>query len=491
MSNDRNRIHFIAIFMVVCGFILGVRDALFRELWFDEALTIGEFMYLPTIAAVYRNYVIPNNHIIYTIFLKFWNELYPSGLSLDFYWRLFTVLSAAITVGVIFERWRKRYGIITLALVLFAFSYSLPFEIYSTAVRGYMLSMLWIVLSVEFARSWVQKPDWRAGAGYFIFCLLAVGTISSNLLALAGIVIFFFPYFGFKKVFKWKFIYLAAAPLAATALFYLPLSQKIAGILRTREGWGSGLDVIRVVYSSFAIAFLPLIIVAAAGGIIYLSRVKNRKFLWTLLILLVPLPVVFLRSPAPFPRVFITLWPLWILLLCAGLRHFMASCRVWNKQLIMAGFLLAASIGWGMFCHNYRGFLAKAFHGEQHLDDFFNPYYMAPEYKPWSLIQKIKKVAGENEIPVYLSFNAEPYVIMLYGRMAGINPDRWIFDKPNPRAKVLSLAPGTWILIKTIELKRGELENIKKRFGIKTEPLFQNGVYSAFQIVNQVQQLKR
>ena len=135
--NDRNRIHFIAIFMVVCGFILGVRDALFRELWFDEALTIGEFMYLPTIAAVYRNYVIPNNHIIYTIFLKFWNELYPSGLSLDFYWRLFTVLTAAVTVGVIFERWRKRYGIITLALVLFAFSYSLPFEIYSTAVREY------------------------------------------------------------------------------------------------------------------------------------------------------------------------------------------------------------------------------------------------------------------------------------------------------------------------------------------------------------------
>jgi hypothetical protein len=483
--NDRNRIHFIAIFVVVCGFILGVRGALFRELWFDEALTIGEFMYLPTIGAVYRNYVIPNNHIVYTIFLKFWNELYISGLSLDFYWRLFTVFTAAITVAVIFQRWRKRYGIITLALVLFAFSYSLPFEIYSTAVRGYMLSMLWIVLSLEFARAWVHKPDWRAGAGYFIFCLLAVGTIPSNLLALAGIVIFFFPYFGFKKIFTWKFIYLAAAPLAVTALFYLPLSQRIAGILQAREGWDSGLDVIRVVYSSFVIAFLPLIIAAVAGGIIYLRRVKNRIFLWTLLILLIPLPAVFLRSPAPFPRVFITLWPLWILLLCAGLRHFMASCRVMNKQLIMAGFLLVASIGWGILCHNYSALLGRVFHEEQHLDDFFNPYYMAPEYKPWSLIQKVKELAGENEIPVYLSFNAEPYVIMLYGRMAGIKPTRWIFDKPRPNGKVLSLSAGTWILIKTIELRRGELENIKRRFGIKTiKPLFQNGVYSAFEIVN-------
>ncbi len=118
--NDRKRIYLIAIFIVLCGFILGVREALFRELWFDEALTIGEFMQLPTIGAIYRNYVIPNNHIVYTIFLKLWNELYPSNLSLDFYWRIFTALTAAITVAVIFERWRRRYGIITVALVLFA-----------------------------------------------------------------------------------------------------------------------------------------------------------------------------------------------------------------------------------------------------------------------------------------------------------------------------------------------------------------------------------
>jgi len=149
----------------------------------------------------------------------------------------------------------------------------------------------------------------------------------------------------------------------------------------------------------------------------------------------------------------------------------------------MAGFLLAASIGWGMFCHNYRASLAKAFHGEQHLDDFFNPYYMAPEHKPWSLIQKVKKVAGENEIPVFLSFNAEPCVIMLYSRMAGIKTINWIFDRP--RYKLASLSYGTWIVC-----KKNEIDGIKKRFGIKTKPLFQNGVYSAFQIVNQVQQLK-
>lgn len=479
IMNDRKRIQLIALFVVVCGFILGVRDALFRELWFDEALTIGEFMYLPTVGDIYRNYVIPNNHIVYTICLRFWNDLNISNFSLDFYWRLFTVLTAALTIIVMFERWRKRYGMITLALVLFAFSYSLPFEIYSTAIRGYMLSMLWVVLSVEFARGWVFKPDWRSGAGYFIFSLLAVGTIPSNLLPLGGIVIFFFPYFGFKKVFKWKFIYLAVAPLAATALFYLPLSQRVAGMLKLNEGWNSGFAVARVVYSSFVIAFLPLIVAALAGGIIYFRRAKSWKFLWPLLILLIPLPVIFLRNPAPFPRVFTALWPIWILLLCAGVRHFMASCRVVNKQLFFTVFLLAASIGWGMLCHNYNGLLGRVFHGEKHLDDFFAPYYMTLEHRPIRLIQKIKRLSGDNEIPVYLSFNAEPCVITLYSRMAGINTINWIFDRP--RYKLESLPCGVWVVC-----KKDEIDGIKKRFGIKTRFLFQNGFYSVFQVINKI-----
>ncbi|MDD5596878.1 MAG: hypothetical protein PHV82_02970, partial [Victivallaceae bacterium] len=361
-SKKRIRINLLALFVVVCGFIPGVRDALFRDLWFDEALTAGEFMQLP-FGAVYRNYVIPNNQIIYTICLKLWNELYPGNLSVDMYWRLFTVLCAALTVAVICFRWRKRYGLLAPVLVVFAFCCSLPFAIYATAVRGYMLSMLWIVLSLEAARIRVFKPNWRTGAAYFVFSLLAVGTIPSNLLALGAIVIFLFPYFGFKKILKWKFIYLAAAPLLATALFYLPISRRVAQILKLHEGWDSSFAVLGMVYSSFSVAFLPLLVAALAGAVIYFRKRKNAKFLWVLLILLLPVPVAFLRSPAPFPRVFVTLWPLWMLLLCAGLRHFTAFCRLHGKHLFAVVFLLAASIGWGMFCHKYSASLSGIFHG--------------------------------------------------------------------------------------------------------------------------------
>lgn len=143
-------------------------------------------------------------------------------------------------------------------------------------------------------------------------------------------------------------------------------------------------------------------------------------------------------------------------------------------------FLLAASFGWGLLCHNYKDNFKRIFHKEQHLDDFFSPYYMASKHKPWSLIQKIKTLTGDNEISVYLSFNAEPCVITLYSRMAGINSINWIFDRP--RHKVSILPDGIWIVC-----RKDEIQGIKKRFKIKTRPLFQNGFYSVFQVVSEGQ----
>ncbi|MDD5727771.1 MAG: hypothetical protein PHV59_04320, partial [Victivallales bacterium] len=107
----KKKLSAIALFIVLCAFIPTVREAIFRDLWFDEALTVREFMFLPSLKAVYFAYVIPNNHIIYTILLKLWNELYlslpfiSSRCAPDLYWRLFTVLTSVLLLAVIFSRW--------------------------------------------------------------------------------------------------------------------------------------------------------------------------------------------------------------------------------------------------------------------------------------------------------------------------------------------------------------------------------------------------
>ena len=483
-SKKRKRFYWAALFIVLFSFILGVRDAVFRDLWFDEALTIGEFMQLPTIGTIYSHYIIPNNHIIYTISLKIWDQLYSPFCSPDLYWRLFTVLTSVVLVVIIFTRWRKRYGTLSVTLLLFAFCLSLPFSIYSTAVRGYMLSMLWIVVCYEFARAWTNRPSWNSGTGYFVFSLLAVGTIPSNLLALGAIVILFFPRFGFKKVLSWKFIFLALAPLAATALFYLPLSERVVAIMKLREGWWNAWSVARVVYSSFIIAFLPLLIASLTGAVIFLKRRKNRKYLWGLLVVLMPLAIVFMRAPAPFPRVFLCLWPVWMLMTAAGLTHLIAAIPKRKFRLLLVLALFLASFSWTQLCNTNRGFLADTLHDKGNMDDFFNPYYMSPDYKPWNLIQNIQKLSGEKKVPIYVTFTAEPCVVSLYGRMAGIDPRLWLFDRPSRFGKVEYLPRPVWILLKQSELKGGKLEELQKRFKISNfEPVYSNKVYALFEVI--------
>ena len=56
---------------ILCGGI-----ALGRELWFDEALTLLNFMLPLNMAEIYLTYPIPNNQIVFTLMLKLWDMFY-------------------------------------------------------------------------------------------------------------------------------------------------------------------------------------------------------------------------------------------------------------------------------------------------------------------------------------------------------------------------------------------------------------------------------
>jgi hypothetical protein len=173
-----------------------------------------------------------------------------------------------------------------------------------------------------------------------------------------------------------------------------------------------------------------------------------------------------------------------MLMTVAGLAHLTASVQKRKHRLVLVLILLVASFGWAKLCSANRDSLADMFHDKSNMDDFFNPYYMAPEYKPWSLIKNIQKLSGDKNIPVYITFTAEPCVILLYGRMAGIDPRLWLFDRPPPFGKVQFLPRSAWILLKQNELKGGGLEKICKRFDIDTKnvnPIFSNEVYAIFE----------
>jgi hypothetical protein len=469
-SDSRQLYRRIAVFAIIFAFIFFVRDAIFRELWFDEALTVTNFMMLPDPLTIYRQYVIPNNQIIYTILLKGWNGLYQPWCSIDAFWRMLSVIFGGITIGLMYAFWKKKFSLAACLPVLIFFVCSLPFEIYSTALRGYMLSTLLIVLAWHFAGKWSVRGSTKNAIWYFVICWLAVGTIPSNILALAGIVIWFFPYFGFQRIFSRRFLLLASAPLIAALLFYLPIINQVMKIMQLREGWDDKLTCTGAVYSAFALAFLPVLLLGIWGWIISLKTPVHRKFAWRIVILLIPLPIILFRTPAPFPRVFWTLWPLWMLLIIEGLRHFYAQLSrikpvIKNRIVIIALTFSAIGFLWGVGEQSIKTNASDIIVGGKALDDYFYPYYMEPSHRPFVLLRKLHKLYDGQIPPAYLTFNSEPYVIMLYGRMLGIDARNWHFD--NPRGKVERIPAGALIIMHKNEEKTGTLKNLVKRFYLR------------------------
>ena len=339
-----------------------------------------------------------------------------------------------------FFRWKKQSGILATALVCACFAFSLPFGIYSVAVRGYMLSFLLVVMALEFARQWISGPNWKNGAAYFIVSLLAVGTIPSNIIALGAVVLCFAEFPLKNRKFLARFIFLAIIPLMALALFYLPISRGVAKVMALKEGWHDGVAAMTALYLSWAVSFLPVIAaVIFVVPLILKRKSSRRKALITVLVLLLPAPFFLILSPAPFPRVFFAVWPVWMYLLCRGLGHLFALTRLnKHKPLLLLIVLTGAVFACGTAQQEIKEYLSTKYVGQQALDDFFCPYYMKESFNPFDAVKSLQ-VQGATEQPakIYISFNADPYSIIFYGKMLGIPQDVWLFD--NPRGKVLSL----------------------------------------------------
>ena len=125
----------LAVAAVMCGIVIK------RELWFDEALTLMNFVLPLDLSAIYFNYTIPNNQIVYSMLLKIWDNLNWGFMDLTVFWRLLSVIFSMAFILIIMQLRSKtdesRYPAL---LVLSVMSVSSVFINYATALRGYAAS---------------------------------------------------------------------------------------------------------------------------------------------------------------------------------------------------------------------------------------------------------------------------------------------------------------------------------------------------------------
>ena len=460
LSRSYSGFVFLLILLIFCSL-----PFLQRDFWFDEALTLLNFAMMGSPARIYSNYVIPNNQIIHTIFLHEWIKLPTLGFRSDFFFRLLPLLFSAGTLGLLYFRFKSICGKAPLIISLSALAVSSPFLIYATALRGYIMGAFFTVLTLCFALDLARRASLKNMLLYFFSSLLLVGTIPSNLLASAGIVLYVLPLCGKNFLKKGRFYLLALLPLLAFACFYVPIWKQFLGCCRLGEGWSSGIAVVKVWFITVAAVFNILLILALPGKV-FSCRFRNwpRTLIW-----LLPIPAALLLPTSPFPRVFFPMLVLLAVLTASGLKRFLCYCSQHRIGIILPWSIFAAVLISGYVCQQESVKLFLSRHcGDAAGDDYFYSYYLRPEHVPSKTAEQLAQLYANQPIPaVFISFSGDPWPVMYYTLSAGLQ-SRFLFDGPG--GVVRELPPGTLLILNRAESPA----RFAARFNMELTELFSN-----------------
>lgn len=452
------------------GALISLQNAIFRPLWYDEALTVMEFLPLQDYWGIYTAYQIPNNQIVFTLVLRLWTDIWEKLLPIpDFSFRLPSLILSIICVTAAWRFWSRRMPTAVVVSALVALICSPAFEIYGVAARGYMLSMTLGVFALEYA---LRLMEARNTLHFALFCILAfalVGVMPTNVLLLAAVSLTALPYaLRRKSLFLWMSLPCASA--ICLLVFYTPIARKFIKALSLPEGWSSSGAAALHLYGALALLAPALLLMGLAGTVMRRHRIKTlcRGRLWWIVALLIPLAPMLLRSPSPFPRVFFVFLMLLLFMLGASSWSLLAFSRLrlgngWTK--VFGALLIALSIGLGLCLRAYSPNLSAMLTPQNTQDDFFHPYFVDNSFDPRNAAATCANLSSETPgAAFFLSSGADPVSLVFYGKLFGISDMDWLMDRPN--RPPLDTLPLKYKPVYIVVHRESDLEQIKNRFGI-------------------------
>lgn len=460
--------------VLACGVVLflamlALRSELVRPLWYDEALTIMEFVGLDDPVAIYLNYSIPNNHIAYNLALLGWVRLTQAWLPIgDVSFRLFGLGLAVATLILMFWSWRRRVGSGVAMLVLGLLAVSPTFVLYAGAVRGYQLGWLAVLLAMVSGRRWRAGGSAWLGLGHFAAALLAVGVMPSNVLPLAAIALLPEGSLGRSECLRPRRLWLAFAPALALGLFYLPLAPKLMRALSLPEGWTDAGSAAAHLYGAFGLMFLPLLLLAIPALAGWLRARRRWAFALACLVLALPCLAILGRQPSPFPRVFYSFWPLWLFLLAMLLRFSQAVVRArWGRAWaqLLPGICLLPVLVWGWGIMATAGWWSVRLTPTGGQDDYFRPYFMTAAFRPHEAMERALVLSEGVPGSVFIDAGADPFAIIYYGKLrrgGGVSEDYWRFDHPGHRWTFANPPATLFLMVRHGDQARA----LAERFGL-------------------------
>jgi hypothetical protein len=463
----RRRIPFLAALLLVFSAL----PHLFRPFWFDEVITLENFVLYPPLFRIYFLYEIPNNHIVFSMLEKLWIELLGIfGAAPLFLFRGLPLICGLLGIFLLAKRMVRSCGPVAGGILCAAFAASPMCGVFATGLRGYMPGFLLTVLAIATAEKIVRKASPASFTLFFLIAVLAVGTTPTDLAALEGAALFHAALLLKRKRRMGSILYLLTAPVLALILFYMPIRRKFFHCLQLGEGWFSAGSAAWDLYVSFALVLIGLLPFCIAGSIFLWKKYSRLRLTCAagILLFLLPLPAFFVFKAPAFPRVFFPLFPLWLLLCGYALSAWLKKHRAFvplTAQLICTALLLSLTpcIGDLLF-------------GDARHDDLTLPYYARQDFEPHKIIVLLQERVNAGVRPrLFASFDSDHPSLLFLAACSGVPEEVLLADLPN-RPKLLSsdFHGGECYLATADET---DLERHMNRFGFRSSEALYIGPY--------------
>ena len=306
-------------FVIVAAVFLLRSFAWFNaELWYDEVLTLTRFVFNNqdgSLANVFRDYPIANNHILSTAVYWIWTHIV--GLPDEAILRIPSIVAGLATIAIVMRHWRKFIGDCLATIGGFMLAISPVFTAYAYQVRGYALTCLLAAIAVSgvfevLYGSRLKGQLLFAAASFLLPLIMPTNAILAPALLAVIVVCHWKAKHGIKTM-----VIDCLPAIVTTALgagYYLTIWEQFKRVIAEPDGWSSATMVAgNVLLAAIAhAAILPLFFFPKRKQQEEESQENQPCLCWFAIstiaacALLVIFSLVISRSGhAPFPRVFL------------------------------------------------------------------------------------------------------------------------------------------------------------------------------------------
>ena len=329
-------------------YVLTVRNYLRIDFWFDEVLSLNDFILVPTLTTV-TDYRYPNNHVFFNLLTNL--ALHRLGVHnifrlMDRPWIVRSLMLAISTLALValYAVGKRFFGRRAGAAAVVILATTIPFYNFAVQVRGYALSVLLLSILLYFVWGIEEHPTVGRALGAVTVSALLMYTIPLNLYVLAAMmtcqaVFGALQVVGRKsgaetRIGSWRahvtVIACLAGGVGVSVLLYLPILDHVLHNPTVAPSLDFNPQILLQLMPHTFVHFLSgrtaLLLALPVGIAAMVRQVRKsgdqtvlKRYLLLFGMLVLPFLFSFIRRDWPYDRVFVNLVPVAALFLALNL----------------------------------------------------------------------------------------------------------------------------------------------------------------------------